>query len=167
MATNQQHSTPSIPDDADAAIIEYYAGLPVVAMKIIISNTGDGLSDSMSVEPQDFALNSSAVCALRLTCVEVRYAPVSKDTPNLLQKVIKFRAGDAAFVDESAVDAELARAAEQRREAKEAREGVRTLFKGNGADLFDEADFYDPADGDTDDGSAEHSGNVRKMGRAG
>ena len=86
--------------------VETYKGLDVLATVIKITNTGDGLSKAMSIEPVEVKFGEVVYVALRLEKTKDGYDVLfSKDdeTPLGVAFVQQFKATQAAFVPEKAV----------------------------------------------------------------
>lgn len=78
-------------------------GLPITARKIMVTNTGDGLSAAMTVVPVAVADGSEHFVSMRLRHSKTHYVNVfSKDDPEVLsgfEEVYQFRALGAVFDD--------------------------------------------------------------------
>lgn len=78
-----------------------FEGLDVVTTKVIIKNTGDGLSQAMAIEPQVIAVFDRKFVVLEVECDAVNHRRV-KDT-EVLERVVVLKAETATFVDEHLV----------------------------------------------------------------
>lgn len=100
-------------------------GKDVRSASIAITNAGDGLSDALAVDPQEFHHGEKVYVVLECEVAKVRFDPI-KDTQDL-RRIHFFRAGNATIVDESIVAEQLE---EQARKIEEAA-GIRRLELGN------------------------------------
>ena len=85
---------------------ETYKGLDVLATVIKITNTGDGLSKAMAVEPIEVEFGDVVYVALRLEKTKDGYDVVfskDDDAPIGVAYVQVFKATQAAFVQEKSV----------------------------------------------------------------
>lgn len=98
-----------------------FDGKEVLSAGIAIRNAGDGLSEALSVEPQEFHHGEKVYVVLECEVDKVRFDPV-KDSDGL-RRIHVFKAGTATIVDESIVSTQLDN---QRRKIEEAA-GVRRL----------------------------------------
>lgn len=98
-----------------------FDGKEVLSAGIAIRNAGDGLSEALSVEPQEFHHGEKVYVVLECEVDKVRFDPV-KDSDGL-RRIHVFKAGTATIVDESVVVQQLDL---QRRKIEEA-QGVRRL----------------------------------------
>lgn len=107
---------------ADVSGLAPFDGKPVVRTTIAVTNAGDGLSDALSIDPQEFHHGDRLFVVLECEVAKVAHTPVSKDTPGLLVRQHTLRAGTGTIVDEDLVAEHVARQAERidtaRRHAK-------------------------------------------------
>lgn len=110
-----------------------FDGRQVFATTVIITNAGDGLSDALEVDPEEYHHGDVVHVVLRCTVNKVRFDPV-KDTEGL-RRVHVFRAEEATVVDADLVEEHLS-AQRDRIEAdrvrREEEEGIHRLpFDGD------------------------------------
>lgn len=98
-----------------------FDGKDVLSAGIAIRNAGDGLSEALSVDPQEFHHGEKVYVVLECEVDKVRFDPV-KDSDGL-RRVHVFKAGTATIVDESIVATQL----DDQRRKIEAAAGVRRL----------------------------------------
>lgn len=113
-----------------------FDGLDVLRATIAVTGAGDGLSEAMKVDPQEFHHGEELYVVLKCEVAKVRFDPI-KDTDALIRVHI-LKAGDATIVDKGLVGPLVAEQAERIRLAKEAAAGVRRLEFADDND--DEAD---------------------------
>lgn len=83
----------------------------VVATKLIITNTGDGLSASMKLDPSLLHLGQEVTFAVRGIVSKVRFEPVGDKQGDPDSEVVRIqivRAGAVKLISSSVVDQELA-----------------------------------------------------------
>ena len=130
-------------------------GLPILAKKIKVTKTGDGLSQAMTIIPVDVKDGSEHYVSMRLRHTRTYHDNVfSKDNPDELvgfEEVIQFSAQAAVF-DDRPDAAEQVTAMEERLEAKAKKEAAEAerrkreakgefqLIQGEGDDDPDDAD---------------------------
>lgn len=129
-------------DDTPELIPEQYKGLDVLANVLKITNTGDGLSKAMAIEPIEVEFGDIVYVALRLVKTkdgyDVLYSKDDEEKPLGVAYVQQFKATEAAFVPEKtvrkAIDAmhDKIIAAEEERKSGQ---GSLTLEYEDGADL--------------------------------
>jgi glucokinase len=102
-----------------------FDGLDVLRATIAVTGAGDGLSEAMKVDPQEFHHGEELYVVLKCEVAKVRFDPI-KDTDALIRVHI-LKAGDATIVDKALVGPLVAEQAERIRLAKEAAAGVRRL----------------------------------------
>lgn len=105
-----------------------FEGRDVIATKVAITRAGDGLSEAMSIDPEELALGSTVYVVLECETTRVGYEPV-KDTGTLIRKHT-LKAGTATLVEADLVSDLL----EAQRAKIEQAKGIERL------------DFGDPAD---------------------
>lgn len=119
-----------------------FEGREVIGTKIAITGAGDGLSEAMSIEPEELRLGEKVFVVLEAEVSKITHTQV-KDTDSLI-RVQNLKAGVATLVDEDMVADVLAEQREKNRRAAEEKAGVTRLDFGDGAD--DEGD-EDEGDG--------------------
>jgi hypothetical protein len=77
--------------------IKQYGGADVVSQQIKVTNTGDGLSQAMQVEPDDFAIGQKRYVVMEVEVTEIGYKRI-KDT-EVLVEIPKMKALGATFID--------------------------------------------------------------------
>ena len=77
--------------------IKQYQGDDVVSQQIKVTNTGDGLSAAMQVEPDNFHIGERRYVVMEVEVSEITYKRV-KDT-SMLVEVAKLKAEGATFID--------------------------------------------------------------------
>lgn len=82
--------------------IEQYQGHDVVRDEIKVTNTGDGLTQSMKIEKQEFEFGGRYFVVMETTCIGQGFKPLGDDVDYLVRET-KLRAGTALIVDESLV----------------------------------------------------------------
>lgn len=102
-----------------------FDGQDVIKTTIAVTNAGDGLSDTMKVEPKEFHLGETVYVVLECEVSKVRFEPI-KDT-DALSRVHVLRAGNATIVEADLVKPMVDAMAERVLEAKEAEQGIRRL----------------------------------------
>jgi hypothetical protein len=125
-------------DRDDSPVGVYYEGLPVLAIKIRVTNTGDGLSNAMSVTPVKIDDGSKHFVSMEIGHSKTIYENVfSKDDPDDLigyNLVYQFTGMSAVFDDrpdaEDQVRAMEGRLAEKAAEETEERERTRRRARG-------------------------------------
>lgn len=116
-----------------------FDGRDVIKATIAVTNAGDGLSDALKVDPQEFSLGDKVYVVLETEVAKIRFEEI-KDT-DALARVHVLKAGNATIVDGTLVAAQIAEQAERIRLAKEAEQGVQRLdFAADDARLSGEHD---------------------------
>lgn len=122
------------PTDA-ASVLSDFDGRQVMKSTIAITNAGDGLSDAMKVDPQEWHHGDTAYVLLECEVAKVRHDPFdTKDLMGPLVRVHVFKAGTATIVSGDVLElakAQLAEQAERIKLAKEQEEGVQRLSFGD------------------------------------
>jgi hypothetical protein len=110
-----------------------FEGRDVMRSTVAITNAGDGLSESMKIEPAEFHHGEKVYVVLECEVTKVRHDPFDKDDPNgPLARVHFFRAGTATVIDPSLVKKMIDEQAEKIRKAKEEEQGIQALdFDGD------------------------------------
>jgi hypothetical protein len=83
-----------------------FEGRDIVQTSVAVTNAGDGLSQSLTVEPVILHVGDTGVVVLEYEVTKVGFAPV-KDT-DVLVRVATLKAGNATLVDRDLVDGALA-----------------------------------------------------------
>lgn len=129
--------------------LHQFEGRAVVAAKIIVTNTGDGLSQNLKIDPVEYHHGDVRTLIMEAVVVKVRHDEhTGKDEDEdeiTLERVHIFRAGTALVADAettAAVKAVLDAQKERIRKAHEAAEGTQRLD-------FPEDDPAADLDGDT------------------
>lgn len=102
-----------------------FEGRPVIGAKIAVTNAGDGLSESLNVDPEELPLGTTIYVVLKTEVTQVRYLEV-KDTDALVRHHT-LRAGEGTIVDAGLVKDVLEDQAKRNRQARDEREGVQHL----------------------------------------
>ena len=82
-----------------------FDGHEVLSTSVVVTNAGDGLSQAMTIEPEEFTHGQVVHIVLRCEVTKVAFTPI-KDT-DALTRVHTLRAGMAVIVDEKLVKAAL------------------------------------------------------------
>ncbi len=101
---------------SDAKIIKQYGGADVVSQQIKVTNTGDGLSNAMEVDPQDFQIGEKRYVVMETVVTKIGYEEI-KDSDQL-REVPTLKAGTATIVDSALVADVLAKQRKAIDEAK-------------------------------------------------
>ena len=112
---------------ADVSNLTPFDGKPVVRTTIAITNAGDGLSDALGIDPQEFHHGDRVYVVLECEVSKVAHVPVDKDTPGILIRQHTLRAGTGTIVDEDLVAEQVRRQAERIETAKRRAKGEFTL----------------------------------------
>jgi hypothetical protein len=102
-----------------------YEGLPVRRVAMKITNAGDGLSDSLKLEPILLHHNDEVFVVLRGFVVDVQHPPADKSEPGEIDAVVKtykVKAAEIAIVEHGDVDALLERNRERLGEKRKLQE---------------------------------------------
>lgn len=78
-----------------------FDGRDVIATSVAVTNAGDGLSQSLAVDPREIHIGDTGVIALEYVCTKVGFVEV-KDT-DCLNRVATLKAGAATLIDRSVV----------------------------------------------------------------
>lgn len=100
-AANTTRETPHM--TTTAIELTPFDGKDVIAVGINVRNAGDGLSDSLNIEPREFHHGDKVYVVMETECVGIGYDPV-KNT-SALRRVHTLKAGTATIVDEAEVKA--------------------------------------------------------------
>ncbi len=112
---------------ADVSQLTPFDGKPVVRTTISITNAGDGLSDALSIDPQEFHHGDRVFVVLECEVAKVAHVPVDKEVPDVLVRQHTLRAGVGTIVDESIVAEHVARQADRIDAARRSAKGEFTL----------------------------------------
>lgn len=107
---------------------------------IKITNTGDGLTQNMAIEPVEFHLGWKGMVLVEVECVKVDYSPISAKAADVLQRNHTFKASIATIIDTPA-----AKKAIEAQRVKIEKHGGKSSLPGLGSD---------DGDGDGDNGDA-------------
>lgn len=113
-----------------------FEGRHVIGTKVAITHAGDGLSEAMSIDPEELPLGAVVYVVLECETTRVAYEPV-KDTGTLIRKHT-LRAGTATLIEKDSVGQLL----EDQRVKIERAKGVERLDFGLNPD---DTDATDPA----------------------
>lgn len=78
-----------------------FEGRDIVQTAVAVTNAGDGLSQSLTVEPQILHVGDTGAVVLEYEVTKIGFAPV-KDT-EVLVRVATLRAGNATLIDRAVV----------------------------------------------------------------
>lgn len=78
-----------------------FDGRDVIMTSVAVTNAGDGLSQSLAVDPREIHIGDSGVIALEYVCTKVGFVEI-KDT-ECLNRVATLRAGAATVIDRAVV----------------------------------------------------------------
>lgn len=116
-----------------SADITGFEGRLVRAVKVAVTNAGDGLSDAMEVEPVEIHHGERGYLLLEWECVKVRFDSVYKKIDGELEdteevdRIQILRAGTAVLVDEDFAGDVIRAQRERIAAAKAEREGQSSL----------------------------------------
>lgn len=106
----------------DKSHLQPFDGKPVVQTTISVSNAGDGLSNALAIEPQEFHHGDRVFVVIEGEIDRVTHSPLSKDVPNMLVREHRLKAGTSTIVEGSLVaevlEAQAAKIAAARLEAE-------------------------------------------------
>lgn len=102
-----------------------FDGRDVLRSTIMVTKAGDGLSEAMKIDPQEFHHGERVYVVLECEVSKVRFDPI-KDT-DALSRVHVLAAGNAAIVDEQLVRQVLDEQADRVQAAREAAAGVQRI----------------------------------------
>lgn len=108
------------------AVLGSFDDRDVIATKLIITNTGDGLSASMKLDPALLTLGQEVTFAVRGVVAKVRFEPVGGKDGDPESEVVRVqivKAGAVKLISSVVVDAELAEHALRIERAKDAEAG--------------------------------------------
>jgi hypothetical protein len=112
---------------ADSSPLSPFDGKQVVRSTIAVTNAGDGLSDALGIDPQEFHHGDTVYVVLECEVAKVSLVPVDKDTPGILLRQHTLRAGTGTIVDGDLVAEQVARQAERIDTARRRAKGEYTL----------------------------------------
>lgn len=78
-----------------------FDGRDVIMTSVAVTNAGDGLSQSLAVDPREIHIGDSGVIALEYVCTKVGFVEI-KDT-ECLNRVATLKAGTATIIDRETV----------------------------------------------------------------
>lgn len=116
--------------------LSHFEGKAVAQAKIIVTNTGDGLSQNLKVAPVEYHHGERRVLIMEADVVKVRFDPHAtkgddeEADDEALERVHIFRAGTAIVADaevEALVRSALDAQKERIKQAREAAEGTQRL----------------------------------------
>lgn len=105
--------------------LEPFDGRDVLRSTIKITNAGDGLSEALKIDPQEFHHGQRLFVVLEVECTKVEYAPI-KDT-EALSRGHSLRASTAAIVDEVLVKQVIDEQRDRIQAARDAAAGVERI----------------------------------------
>lgn len=108
-------------------VLSPFDGKPVVRSTIAVTNAGDGLSDALGIDPQEFHHGETVYVVLECEVVKVTHTPIDRDTPGILGRGHTLKAGTGTIVDADLVEAQVRRQAERIDTAKRHAKGEFTL----------------------------------------
>lgn len=114
-----------------AAVLQPFDGKPVVRSSIAITGAGDGLSDALAIDPQEFHHGQRVVVVLDCVVKKIVHAPISKDVPNMLGREHVLTAGNSTILDPALVEDVLKEQAAKIEAAKSEAERRKRREKGN------------------------------------
>jgi hypothetical protein len=82
-----------------------FEGRDIVQTSVAVTNAGDGLSQSLTVEPRILHVGDTGAVVLEYTVTKVGFVPV-KDT-DVLARVATLKAGNATLIDLDVVGSAL------------------------------------------------------------
>lgn len=88
---------------SDTSGLTQFDGRPVVRTTISVTNAGDGLSQALGIDPQEFHHGEIVYVVLECEVSKVTHVPVDKETPDVLVRQHTLRAGTGTIVDGSIV----------------------------------------------------------------
>ena len=112
---------------ANVTQLSTFDGFPVVRTTIAVTNAGDGLSDALGIDPQEFHHGDRVYVVLECEVTKVAHVPVDKDTPGILIRQHTLKAGTGTIVDADLVAEQVERQAERIDTAKRHARGEFTL----------------------------------------
>lgn len=116
----------------------------VLLATIKVTNAGDGLSNALSVEPQEFHLGDKVYVVLETVVKRVEHEPM-KDAPNARQRVHVLKTESASIADGQSVAAMLDNTKRLLALRKEQQEEEKGQSKLPGTKISDEPNGKDPA----------------------
>lgn len=105
-----------------------FEGKQVLRSTVKVTNAGDGLSDSLNLDPVEYHQGDSGVLVIAYECTQVAFAPIDKDDPTGPQKrVHTFKAGTAFTMDDDVMAKALAEQRDKILTAKEEAAGIQRM----------------------------------------
>lgn len=139
---------PSLKQLGDVALHEFEPGKPVVKTGIKVTNAGDGLSNALAVDPQEFTTGDTVNVVLECVVARVEFEPIEDGSADHVRLHV-LRAGTATIVDADLVAEQLRVQADRVQEARDAAAGIQRM-------QFDDDPAPDPSTADGwDDALAE------------
>jgi hypothetical protein len=138
---------------ADTSKLSKFDGKDVVRTTISVSNAGDGLSEALAIDPQEFHHGDEVFVVIHGEIDLVSHRPL-KDAPTLLIREHRLKAGTSTIVDGALVADVLAAQREKIAEAKAKAETEARRAKGE-YNLDDEALLVEHGQGQHKDGLRE------------
>lgn len=123
-----------------------FDGKPVVRTTISITQAGDGLSDALAIDPEEFHHGERVVVVLDCHVGKVVLRPLSKDVENMLVREHVLVAGTSTIIDAQLVEELLTEQAAKIEAAKSDAERAKRRGKGEYT-LEDEALVAEHDDG--------------------
>lgn len=117
-----------------------YKGRPVLGMRGKLTNTGDGLSESLAIEPADLAQGDRAFILCEVTVEDHTYKRLKDTAGDSL--IVTFKADTMTLVDASFAEKYIDEQKEKNLLAREADAGVSRLWK-NAPKSTDEPDLVE------------------------
>jgi hypothetical protein len=115
---------PTAPDPDDDDGLEAFDGREVERMTVKVTNTGDGLSQAMTIDPRPFHIGDEVYVLMQTEVAGVSFKPLHADYPlGPLVCIPTLRAGTATIVDRKFAHRKL----EQQRIAIERAAGVERI----------------------------------------
>lgn len=107
--------------------LEPFDGLSTVEQRLVVTNTGDGLSESMRIGPVPISIHDKIFVLMECECTEAAFK-ARKDEPDEVVKVIKLKAGTAMIVSEAMAGDTIRKQQILVKEARDAEQGIQPLF---------------------------------------
>lgn len=132
---------------ADTTGLTPFDGSQVVRTTIAVTNAGDGLSDALGIDPQEFHHGETVYVVLECEVSKVAYVPVDRDTPGILIRQHTLRAGTGTIVDGEVVAEQVRLQAERIDTARRRARGEFTLDEAALVEEHDDAQHQEMRDG--------------------
>jgi hypothetical protein len=105
-----------------------FEGFDVIGTRVKLTNTGDGLSESMGVDPMELRLGDRVIMVIEGVVADVAFPPAIKgEYAGPRYRVHTIRGGAATFVDDDLVETALAEQKERNLLAREEAAGIARL----------------------------------------